>query len=73
MKTFLNVLYRRILYKIPLKFLLLLLWICAILFASVNADYSYMETIRIGYWATWNTQAWLCYYQRSRTGFKRFT
>ena len=39
MKTFLNVLYRRILYKIPLKFLLLLLWIGAILFASVNADY----------------------------------
>lgn len=34
-----NVWFRRILYKIPFKFLLLLLWIGAILFASCNADY----------------------------------
>lgn len=37
MKGLLNVLYRRILYKIPLKFLLLLLAIFWLLFASCNA------------------------------------
>lgn len=43
MKTFLNVLYRRILYKIPLKFLLVLLWIWALIIASANAEYTKME------------------------------
>lgn len=38
MKTFLNVLYRRILYKIPLKFLLILLVIFWLLFAYTKAD-----------------------------------
>ena len=38
MKTFLNVLYRRILYKIPLKFLLVLLAILAVFVASVKAE-----------------------------------
>lgn len=37
MKTFFNVLYRRILYKIPLKFLLILLAICAIFIASFSS------------------------------------
>ena len=42
MKTFLNVLYRRILYKIPLKFLLILLALFAICFASFsNAEDSF--------------------------------
>ena len=36
MKTFFNVLYRRILYKIPLKFLLILLALFAICFASFS-------------------------------------
>lgn len=39
MKTFLNVLYRRILYKIPLKFLLILLAIFCLMFAYSKADY----------------------------------
>ena len=38
MKTFLNVLYRRILYKIPLKFLLVLLAVLAVFVASTKAD-----------------------------------
>ena len=38
MKTFLNVLYRRILYKIPLKLLLVLLAIFWLLFACTKAD-----------------------------------
>ena len=37
MKTFLNVLYRRILYKIPLKLLLVLLAVFGLLFACTNA------------------------------------
>lgn len=37
MKTFINVLYRRILYRIPLKFLLLLLAIFWLLFASFSS------------------------------------
>ncbi len=41
MKTFLNVLYRRILYKIPLKLLLVLLAVFAVLFACFSsADYT---------------------------------
>ena len=37
MKTFLNVLYRRILYRIPLKFLLILLAVCAVFIASFSS------------------------------------
>lgn len=44
MKTFLNVLYRRILYKIPLKLLLVLLAVFAVLFACFSsADYTSLE------------------------------
>lgn len=37
MKTFLNVLYRRILYRIPLKFLLVLLVVCAVFIACFSS------------------------------------
>ena len=37
MKTFLNVLYRRILYRIPLKFLLVLLAVCAVFIACFSS------------------------------------
>lgn len=62
MKTFLNVLYRRILYKIPLKFLLILLAIWAILFASCNAnEIQYSWNFNIQYISNWSfiTPIWL--------------
>lgn len=45
MKTFLNVLYRRILYKIPLKFLLILLAVFGLLFAYSKADLVLIDSI----------------------------
>lgn len=65
MKTFLNVLYRRILYKIPLKLLLVLLAIFWLLFACTKADLilSQSDTITIShdsYTYTFNNYDMFC-------------
>lgn len=68
MKTFFNVLYRRILYKIPLKFLLVLLAIVAVFIATTKAEFvvsNYNKTIYTNqnnfiYFSDYNDPTYLC-------------
>lgn len=53
MKTFLNVLYRRILYKIPLKLLLVLLAIFWLLFACTKASFD-NPVLLTTFWQWWH-------------------
>lgn len=76
MKTFLNVLYRRILYKIPLKLLLVLLAVFGILFASFSSADNFYQNI--DFWTTivgdnnvhsivWDSNSISCFYWVSST------
>ena len=60
MKTFLNVLYRRILYKIPLKLLLVILAFVAVFIASTKAEN--VSSLITYMWSSNITVNWNAYY-----------